>query len=109
MKNIPDDCTEKSLIDAFSEFGEINQIKIFDGKKYATVSFNKQNHDFNSHEVYDKIEASKKEIQVCGKSVRIEPFMCMWRLGALSVVNHRKQNYDRYRGGNAREFSKQEK
>lgn len=99
VKNIPDDCTESSLIEAFKEFGEINQIKIFDGKKYATVSFNKQNRDFNSHEVYDKIEASKKEILVCGKSVRIEPFN----------LNHKKLNYDRYHGGNSREYARQEK
>ena len=73
MKNIPDDCTESSLIEAFKEFGEINQIKIFDGKKYATVSFNKQNRDFNSHEVYDKIEASKKAIQSPPKSLQKPP------------------------------------
>lgn len=109
MKNIPDDCTESSLIEAFNEFGEINQIKIFEGKKYATVSFNKQNRDFNSHEVYDRIEASKKEILVCGRSVRIEPFICTCRAGALHVVNHKKQNYDRYHGNNSREYTRQEK
>ena len=80
VKNLPDDCTTEELSSTFAEFGEINQIKLFAGKRYATVSFHRTSGDYSTHEIYNKIIASKKEITFSGKTVHIEPFICRGRM-----------------------------
>lgn len=98
VKNLPDDCTTEDLSNTFAEFGEINQIKLFSGKRYATVSFHRTSGDYSTHEIYDKIMASKKEFSFSGKTVRIEPF----------ILNHRR-NYDRYHTNGNRGYQRYEK
>ena len=50
---------------------------MFPEKWYSTVSFNKTDGDYTTHEVFDRIMEENKEFRICGEIVRLEPFSCM--------------------------------
>lgn len=49
---------------------------MFPEKRYSTVSFNKTDGDYTTHEVFDRIMEENKEFRICGEIVRLEPFSC---------------------------------
>ncbi len=85
-KNLVEDVNEEDIREAFSvrsrrdihsqPFGEIYQVKIFPEKRYATVSFPKENGNYNVHEVFDRITKENPHFTIRGAAVRLEPFNC---------------------------------
>ena len=69
---------------------------MFPEKRYSTISFNKGDNYYSNHEVYHRIMKEVKDFIICNEVVRLEPFSCISVMYILPVVNHKKQNYNRY-------------
>ena len=67
---------------------------MFIEKKYSTVSFKKNDTNYNVHEVYDRITTECPEFKIKDQVVRLEPFICSPCTLRLCVVNHRKPAND---------------
>ena len=78
-KNLVEDVNEEDIREAFSVRSRRDihsQVKIFPEKRYATVSFPKENGNYNVHEVFDRITKENPHFTIRGAAVRLEPFNC---------------------------------
>ena len=72
-------------------------MKIFPEKRYATVSFPKENANYTVHEVFDRIMRENPHFTIRGAAVRLEPFNCRSVVFGFIIVNHKRPSYDRSR------------